>query len=350
VTINNPSLGDFTLNDKSILITGGTGTFGKALVKHIIENYQPRRLVIYSRDELKQYEMALQYSPTEYNFLRYFIGDIRDYDRLEMAFRDIDLIIHAAAMKHVTIAEYNPFECIHTNVLGAENIVRAAIRNQVERVVALSTDKAVNPINLYGASKLASDKIFVAANNFGGRIGTTFSVVRYGNVSGSRGSIIPYFQKLVEDNATEFPITDTRMTRFWITIEQGVNCALWTAANTRGGEIVIPKIPSFKVTDVAAAFSAKLPIKITGIRPGEKLHETLLTSHDARHTVETDDYYIVEPAVAANSFESTSTTWWHLSKTDAVKSTPLDDDSFDYASNTNTDWVGVPEIEEFLKS
>ncbi len=340
----------FDANDKSILVTGGTGSFGQAFVEYLVSNFRPRRLVVYSRDELKQHEMAMKYSPADYDFLRYFIGDVRDFDRLDMALRDVDLVVHAAALKHVPIAEYNPFECIHTNVLGAENIARAAIRNGVKRVVALSTDKAVNPINLYGASKLAADKIFVAANNMGGRIGTTFSVVRYGNVAGSRGSIIPYFRNLMAEGATEFPITDERMTRFWITIEDGVECVLWTAAHTRGGEIVVPKIPSFKVTDIAAALSPDLALKNVGIRPGEKLHETLLISHEAKHTVELDKYYIVEPVVAAQPENSTSSTWWNLSGPDEIEGRRLTDETFEYSSDTNTEWIGVPEIQEFLKA
>jgi len=344
--INPPD--QFDANGKSILITGGTGSFGQAFVEHLVSNYTPRRLVVYSRDELKQHEMAMKYSPKEYPYLRYFIGDVRDFERLEMALRDVDLAVHAAALKHVPIAEYNPFECIHTNVLGAENIARAAIRNGVGRVVALSTDKAVNPINLYGASKLAADKIFVAANNMGGRIGTTFSVVRYGNVAGSRGSVIPYFRRLVDEGAAEFPITDDRMTRFWITIEAGVQCVLWTAANMRGGEIVVPKIPSFKVTDVAKALDPDKPIKIVGIRPGEKLHETLLTSHEAKYTVELDEYYIVEPVVAAQSEGSTSSTWWNLGGPQEIEGRRLEDEDFDYSSDNNPEWIGAEEIRKFL--
>lgn len=338
----------FDANDMSILVTGGTGSFGQAFVRHLVENYKPRRVAIYSRDELKQHEMAMKFSPNDYDFLRYFIGDVRDFDRLDMAFRDVDLVVHAAALKHVPIAEYNPFECIHTNVLGAENIARAAIRNGVKRVVALSTDKAVNPINLYGASKLAADKIFVAANNMGGRIGTTFSVVRYGNVAGSRGSIIPYFQNLVREGATEFPITDDRMTRFWISIEDGVQCVLWSAENTRGGEIVVPKIPSFKVTDIAAAIDPDLPTKIVGIRPGEKLHETLLTSHEARYTVELEKYYIVEPVIAAQSGETTSSTWWNIAGPNKLDGRRLEDDGFEYSSDANTDWIDANDIRKFL--
>lgn len=339
---NAPDLGGFSLNDASILITGGTGSFGQEFVEYVIENFTPRRLIIFSRDELKQYEMAQKFPPGKHQFLRYFIGDVRDFQRLDTALRDVDLVIHAAAMKHVTIAEYNPFECIHTNVLGAENIVRAAIRNDVKKVVSLSTDKAANPVNLYGASKLAAEKIFVAGNNMGGRIGTIFSVVRYGNVAGSRGSVIPYFRKLIAEGATELPITDIRMTRFWITVRQGVHCVLWTAAHMQGGELVIPKIPSIKVTDLASAIGGELKHKVIGIRPGEKLHEVLMTEEEAWYALELDDYYIVEPTIAAQSASSTSSTWLE-NRTDVLEG-PRVPDGFVYASNTNPDWLDADEI------
>ena len=251
------SLRDFTqpwldLNDKAVLVTGGTGSFGKHFVQTVIEQYKPRRLVIYSRDELKQYEMQQTSSMEEHTFMRYFIGDVRDRDRLELAMRDVDYVIHAAALKQVPTAEYNPFECIRTNVFGAENLVYAALRRNVSKVVALSTDKAANPVNLYGASKLASDKIFVAANNLSGADGTKFSVVRYGNVVGSRGSVVPFFRKLVAEGAEALPITDARMTRFWITLTQGVNFVLSSMELTRGGEIFVPKIPSTTISDLAS--------------------------------------------------------------------------------------------------
>ncbi len=348
MTPNSLQLENFTLDNKSVLITGGTGTFGNAFVKYVLDNFEPRRLVIFSRDENKQYEMAQIYSPTRYRFLRYFIGDVRDYQRLETAMRDVDTVIHAAAMKHVPIAEYNPFECIHTNVLGAENVVRAAIRNNVEKVLALSTDKAANPINLYGASKLAADKIFIAGNNMGGRIGTIFSVLRYGNVAGSRGSVIPFFNKLVANGTKDLPITDERMTRFWITIEEGVRYAAWAISVMQGGEMVIPKIPSVRVTDIAKAIAPNLPIKIVGIRPGEKLHETLLTGDESRYAKELGHCYLVEPTISAQLPESTSETWWGQ-RGHALRGTALED-GFSYSSENNTDWMTVEDIQAYLKS
>src|ERR1700761_2259125 len=257
------------LNDKTVLVTGGTGSFGKHFIKTVIANYKPRRLVIFSRDELKQFEMQQEFPHSQYPFIRYFIGDVRDRDRLELAMNGIDFVAHAAAMKQVTTAEYNPFECIRTNVFGAENVVSACLRTGVKRVVALSTDKAANPVNLYGASKLASDKIFVAANNLAGSDGTKFAVVRYGNVFGSRGSVVPFFRKLIADGAESLPITDPRMTRFWITLTQGVNFVLSSMEMMRGGEIYAPKIASTTVTDLATLISPKMQQKVVGIRPGE---------------------------------------------------------------------------------
>ncbi|MEQ8195895.1 MAG: UDP-N-acetylglucosamine 4,6-dehydratase (inverting), partial [Rhodospirillales bacterium] len=259
------------LKGQSILVTGGTGSFGKAFVKTVLERYDVRKLIIFSRDELKQFEMQQTLSPDKYPCLRYFIGDIRDQARLAMAMRDVDIVVHAAALKHVPVAEYNPTECIHTNVTGAENVMQCALQNKVKTVLALSTDKAVNPINLYGASKLASDKIFVAANNLSGDQGTRFAVVRYGNVVGSRGSVIPFFQRLVNEGAKSLPITDPRMTRFWITLQQGVDFVISCLDIMNGGEIFTPKIPSMKMTDLAKALAPDLPHDIVGIRPGEKL-------------------------------------------------------------------------------
>src|ERR1700761_8799330 len=281
------------LNDKSVLITGGTGSFGKHFLKTVIGRYKPRRLIVFSRDELKQFEMQQDFSQVKYPFLRYFIGDVRDKDRLDLALRDVDYVIHAAAMKQVPTAEYNPFECIRTNVFGAENIVTAAIRCGVKRVVALSTDKAANPVNLYGASKLASDKIFVAANNLAGDEGFRFSVVRYGNVFGSRGSVVPFFKKLANDGADSLPITDERMTRFWITLTQGVNFVLSSMEMMRGGEIYVPKIPSTTIPQLATLVSPNLKQHVIGIRPGEKLHETIIPADDAHCTVELEDRYVI---------------------------------------------------------
>ncbi len=287
------------LNGKSILVTGGTGSFGQALVHTLLEVYEPKRLIVFSRDELKQYEMAhrLEGQPGA-TALRFFIGDVRDLPRLQMAMRDVDVVVHAAALKQITTAEYNPFECIKTNVLGAQNVVEAAIANGVRRVIALSTDKAANPTNLYGASKLASDKIFIAANNLSGPVQTRFAVVRYGNVVNSRGSAIPLFLKLVADGANEIPITDPRMTRFWITLPQAVNFVLSCLDMLRGGETFVPKIPSMKVTDIARILAPDLPQVTVGIRPGEKLHEVMITEESGRDTIELEDRYNVDPTFA----------------------------------------------------
>src|SRR5665213_3460463 len=281
------------LNDKSVLVTGGTGSFGKHFVKTVIDGYKPRRLIVFSRDELKQFEMAQVFPQEKYPFIRYFIGDVRDRDRLELAMRDIDYVIHAAALKQVPTAEYNPFECIRTNVFGAENVVSAALRRNVRKVIALSTDKAANPVNLYGASKLASDKIFVAANNLAGADGTKFSVVRYGNVFGSRGSVVPFFRKLVNEGAETLPITDLRMTRFWITLTQGVNFVLSSMEMMRGGEIYVPKIPSTTIPQLANLVSPNLKQHVVGIRPGEKLHETMIPADDSHATLELEDRYVI---------------------------------------------------------
>jgi UDP-N-acetylglucosamine 4,6-dehydratase len=304
-----PAFRDFSqpwldLNDKAVLVTGGTGSFGKHFVKCVIEHYKPRRLVIFSRDELKQYEMQQLFPMEQHPFMRYFIGDVRDRDRLELAMRDIDYVVHAAALKQVPTAEYNPFECIRTNVFGAENVVSAALRRNIRKVIALSTDKAANPVNLYGASKLASDKIFVAANNLAGADGTRFSVVRYGNVFGSRGSVVPFFKKLVDDGADALPITDARMTRFWITLTQGVNFVLSSMEMSRGGEIFVPKIPSTTITDLATLMAPRLTRKVVGIRPGEKLHETMIPTDDSRWTVELDDRYVILASFAAAAREA----------------------------------------------
>jgi UDP-N-acetylglucosamine 4,6-dehydratase len=287
------------LDGKSILITGGTGSFGRRFVKTVLERYSPRRLVILSRDELKQFDMRQELSeifPQEkMDLLRFFLGDVRDRDRLELAFRGVDMVVHAAALKQVPAAEYNPSECIHTNVMGAENVVRACLHNRVRQVIALSTDKACSPINLYGASKLASDKIFVAANNLSGDLGARFSVVRYGNVAGSRGSVAPFFRRLLEKGAAELPITDPRMTRFWITLDQGVNFVLSCFEMMRGGEIFVPKIPASTIVELASAMGPGLPHKVIGIRPGEKLHEAMISADDARLTVDLGDRYAIEP-------------------------------------------------------
>jgi len=325
------------LNDKSVLVTGGTGSFGKHFLKTVIAQYKPRRLIIFSRDELKQYEMQQEFSQEKYPFLRYFIGDVRDRDRLDLALRDVDYIVHAAAMKQVTTAEYNPFECIRTNVFGAENIVTAAIRCGVKRVVALSTDKAANPVNLYGASKLASDKIFVAGNNLSGADGTRFSVVRYGNVFGSRGSVVPFFKKLIADGADSLPITDARMTRFWITLTQGVNFVLSSMEMMRGGEIYVPKIPSTTIPDVASLISPTHKQHVIGIRPGEKLHETMIPADDAHCTVELDDRYVILASFAHAAREA----YLHRGATPVAE-------GFNYSSDTNPERLDVRGLQTLL--
>lgn len=285
-------------NNKSILITGGTGSFGKKYVKTLLERYSPKKIIIYSRDELKQFEMQQDFNLP---CMRYFIGDVRDKERLKQAMNGVDFVIHAAAMKQVPAAEYNPMECIKTNIKGAENVIDAALSQDVEKVIALSTDKAANPINLYGATKLVSDKLFVAANNISGGHNTTFSVVRYGNVVGSRGSVVPFFQKLIDDGATELPITHDEMTRFWITLQDGVDFVLKNFERMLGGEIFIPKIPSMRVVDLAKAMAPGLPINIIGIRPGEKLHEIMCPSDDSFHTFEYDDHFVIAPSIIFSS-------------------------------------------------
>ncbi|MFA6409824.1 MAG: UDP-N-acetylglucosamine 4,6-dehydratase (inverting) [Gammaproteobacteria bacterium] len=281
-------------DDKSILITGGTGSFGHCFVKNILNKYKPRRVVVYSRDELKQFEMEQEFSQP---CMRYFLGDVRDEERLKRAMRDVDMVVHAAAMKQVPAAEYNPMECIKTNVNGAQNVVQAALENDVEKVIALSTDKAANPINLYGASKLVSDKIFVAANNIAGGHKTTFSVVRYGNVVGSRGSVIPYFKKLIAAGVNELPVTDPRMTRFWITLQQGVDFVVESFQRMHGGEIFVPKIPSTNILDLIKSLGENLSHKVIGIRPGEKLHEVMCPKDDSHRTLEFANHYVIQPTI-----------------------------------------------------
>lgn len=321
-------------NDKSILITGGTGSFGRAFTGMLLRDYRPRRVVIYSRDEFKQYEMGQKFDAP---CMRYFIGDVRDGQRLEMAMREIDYVVHAAALKQVPTAEYNPFECIRTNVMGAENVVHAAIRNGVSKVVALSTDKAANPINLYGASKLASDKIFVSANNLSGSVGTRFSAVRYGNVVGSRGSVIPFFRSLIDNGAKTLPITDTRMTRFWITLEHGVKFVMSCFVMMHGGEVFVPKIPSMKVVDLAKAMAPKLKHEVIGIRPGEKLHEVMVPEDDSRNTIELKDRFIIEPAF----------TWWSREPYLMSGGEPVAE-GFRYSSDNNTEWLSGKSLKKMI--
>ena len=284
--------------NKTVLITGGTGSFGKKYVKTLLERYSPKKIIIYSRDELKQFEMQQDFNQP---CMRYFIGDVRDKERLTQAMNGVDFVIHAAALKQVPAAEYNPMECIKTNIKGAENVISAALAHNIKKVVALSTDKAANPINLYGATKLVSDKLFVAANNISGGHDTTFSVVRYGNVVGSRGSVVPFFQKLIDEGATELPVTHDEMTRFWITLQDGVDFVLKNFERMLGGEIFIPKIPSMRVIDLAKAMAPTLSIKIIGIRPGEKLHEIMCPADDSYHTYEYDDHFVIAPSIKFSS-------------------------------------------------
>lgn len=329
------------LNNKSILITGGTGSFGKRFVERILVSYNPKKIIIYSRDEFKQdvmyKELSVKY-PNKISILRFFIGDIRDKERLYRAFRDIDYVIHAAAMKQVPACEYNPFEAIKTNIHGAQNIVDAAIDCNVKKVVALSTDKAVNPINLYGGTKLVSDKLFISGNAYSGGTGTIFSVVRYGNVAGSRGSVIPFFESLIKEGKKVLPITDTRMTRFWITLDEGVNLVFKALQESRGGETYISKIPSFKITDLAFAMMDSVDIKEIGIREGEKLHEVMITKDDSRMTYEYEKHYIIYP-----HFD-----WWNSQKymTPGGKAV---EDGFEYNSGTNKEWLNINELREILR-
>ncbi len=316
------------LKGRSILVTGGSGSFGKRFVETVLRHASPRRVIVFSRDEFKQYEMQQQLGPEWASTLRFFIGDVRDRERLELAMREVDVCVHAAALKHVPAAEYNPMECIHTNVYGAENVVRAALNTGVQRVIALSTDKAANPVNLYGASKLASDKIFIAANNLSGSLGTRFSVVRYGNVVGSRGSVIPLFRRMIAEGVDALPVTDERMTRFWITLQHGVDFVVSCIAMMQGGEIFVPKIPSMRITDLARAMAPHLPHKPVGIRPGEKLHEVMITEDDSRQTFELPDRFVIEPAFA----------FWTHEPYRRLGAKPVTD-GFRYASDTNTDWL-----------
>lgn len=285
-------------NGKRILVTGGTGSFGRHFVRTVLNHCDVPRLVVFSRDELKQFEMQQEFPLHKYPSLRYFIGDVRDAERLKTAMQNVDIVVHAAAMKQVPAAENNPIECIKTNIHGAENVIQAAIGNDVEKVIALSTDKAANPINLYGATKLASDKLFAAANNIAGNHPTRFAVVRYGNVSGSRGSVVPFFKRLLAEGASELPVTDPEMTRFWITLDQGVDFVLKSFQRMKGGETFVPKIPSMRVVDLVKALAPNARIKLIGIRPGEKLHEVMCPAEDSYRTLEFDNHFVIEPTVS----------------------------------------------------
>jgi UDP-N-acetylglucosamine 4,6-dehydratase len=325
------------LNGKSVLITGGTGSLGKHLTKNILEHYPNiRRLVIFSRDEQKQFEMAQTYSTAKYPAIRYFIGDVRDSHRLEKAFKDVDYIIHTAAMKHVPIAEYNPMECVKTNVLGAENVINAALNTNVKNVVALSTDKAAAPINLYGATKLCSDKLFVAANNIKGKQDIKFSVVRYGNVMGSNGSVIPFFLKKKKEGV--LPITDPSMTRFNISLQEGVDLVLYALEKAWGGEIFVPKIPSYKITDVATAIAPDCKQEVVGIRPGEKIHEEMITTSDSFSTYDLGKYYAILPQVPSFNLDE----YIRHFKAKAVAK------GFQYNSGENTEWVSITDMRKLI--
>lgn len=329
----------FDLNGKTILITGGTGSFGTAFLECIIRNFTPRRVIVFSRDEFKQHNMAMRYPESKYPFIRFFIGDVRDAERLEMAMRNVDYIVHAAAMKQVGASEYNPFECIRTNVIGAENLIRAAIRMGVEKVIALSTDKAANPVNLYGASKLASDKIFIAGNYMSGSKGTRFSVVRYGNVVGSRGSVVEVFKRMIEDGVESLPITDERMTRFWITLPQATNFVLSCFAMMAGGEVFVPKIPSMSIPNLTEAMAPGIKMHHIGIRPGEKLHETMIPIEDNRTTYELEDRFVMESQLDL-PIPSVVDRFGDRAK--------LVDGDFAYTSDRNNEWLDIPTLRDLL--
>jgi UDP-N-acetylglucosamine 4,6-dehydratase len=323
---------------KSILITGGTGSFGKACVRALLERCNPRKIIVYSRDELKQYEMQQEFQS---GLLRFFLGDVRDRERLEMALNGVEYVIHAAALKQVPAAEYNPLECIKTNILGAANVIHAAIANEVEKVIALSTDKAANPINLYGATKLCADKLFVAGNNLAGGHRTRFAVVRYGNVMGSRGSVVPLFRKLVQEGASDLPITDPRMTRFWITLAQGVEFVLNAFTRMQVGEIFVPRIPSARILDLAEAVAPGMPVRVIGIRPGEKLHEIMCPADDSHLTLEFEDHYVITPSISFLSpvnYERNAL---------GEKGKPVSQ-GFEYSSETNPHFLDVEEIRSLI--
>jgi UDP-N-acetylglucosamine 4,6-dehydratase len=316
--------------NKTVLVTGGTGSFGKTFIKKLLK-CDVKKVIVFSRDELKQYEMRKEFGIE--SRLRYFIGDVRDKERLYRAFNGVDIIVHAAAMKHVEACEYNPFEAVKTNINGAQNIIEAAIDCKVEKVIALSTDKAAAPVNLYGATKLASDKLFIAANSYVGENNTSFAVVRYGNVVGSRGSVVPFFQQIKHTGV--LPVTDERMTRFWITLDQGVQFVIDSLERMRGGEVFVPKIPSMNIIDLAKAIAPECDIKVVGIRAGEKLHETMITHDDARHSFEYEDYYIIAPEFS----------WWTSEK---MTGAPLPE-GFEYNSANNTSWLSIKDLQEIVK-
>ena len=332
------------LDNKTILITGGTGSFGQKFTEIVLQKYKPKKIIIFSRDELKQFEMSQRFSESEYPCMRYFIGDVRDRERLYRAFDSVDIVIHAAALKQVPACEYNPLEAVKTNVDGAANIIDAAIEKKVSSVIALSTDKAANPINLYGATKLVSDKLFVAANNIVGHSETKFSVVRYGNVIGSRGSVVPFFEKLIDEKTDYLPITDERMTRFWVSLQQGVEFVLKNLQRMHGGEIFVPKIPSIRITDLARAMAPDMKTKVIGIRPGEKLHEVMCPRDDSHLTIEFDDHYVIQPSIKFHN------------KTMDYQTNGLNEQAhpvsqgFEYSSGNNSHFLTAEEIMAFNKN
>ena len=327
-------------NGRSILITGGTGSFGQRFVETLLRDYAPRRIIVFSRDEMKQFLMAQRFPEEKYPCMRYFLGDVRQRERLMRAFAGVDFVVHAAAMKHITAAERNPTECIATNIMGAQNVIDAAIDNDVGKVVALSTDKSANPINLYGATKLCSDKLFVAANNLAGKHKTRFAVVRYGNVAGSRGSVIPLFKKLVAEGCASLPVTDERMTRFSITLDQGVDLVLRTIETLHGGELIVPKLPSLRIVDIVKHVLPSGKYEIVGIRPGEKLHEVMIPLEESRNCADMGNHYILQPAHH----------WWNVDaffETVRKQGKPVEE-AFEYASDTNDRWLGGDEIEALV--
>lgn len=327
-------------DNKAILITGGTGSFGKRFSAYLLKNYSPKKVIIFSRDELKQFEMQQQFTAP---CMRFFIGDVRDKDRLKSAMRDVDYVVHAAALKQVPAAEYNPNECIKTNIYGAQNVIDAAIDMEVSRVIALSTDKAANPVNLYGATKLASDKLFVAANNISGAKGPRFSVVRYGNVVGSRGSVVPFFHKLLNEGVSKLPVTHAEMTRFWITLDEGVEFVVQNFQRMQGGEIFVPKIPSIRILDLVESISGKCEYEVVGIRPGEKLHEVMVPQEMAHHSLEFKDHYVITPAI---KFFDTSINY---SKNKLGETGKPVADKFEYHSGTNPHFLSVQELKTLDK-
>jgi len=329
------------LNNKTILVTGGTGSFGKKFIKTVLDKYKPKKVIVYSRDELKQFEMQQEFPDNNYPSMRYFIGDVRDYHRLKMAMSDVDIVIHAAALKQVPACEYNPFEAVKTNIMGGQNVIDAAISCGVKKVIALSTDKAAAPINLYGATKLASDKLFIAANNYSGGHDIKFSVVRYGNVMGSRGSVIPFFKKKADTGV--LPITDERMTRFNITLQNGVDFVLQCLDKMWGGELFVPKIPSYKILDVAKAIAPECKHEIVGIRPGEKLHEEMITETDALNSVEFEKYFVILP----------STQLWDIERFRQESNSSIGkmcEYGFSYNSGTNKHFLNVTDLQELIKN